>query len=401
MKALLIATTPPDGTSSCQTGSTNWTLRMCKVLHQEHEITLVTTQTAKEPWFLEASIPIIEHEPTPRNRFSRILSSIMHGIYPSIWTLYSQDTSRYLRNLTSEAFDVCWLLDDYAGLYLRDIPQYLPTVFVRHYLFGMQDSFKPGQGLVSFLQGLFHRHTAIAYERWTTKRANIVTFGTEESCKFLRSIYPSNRIEYLPTKPFKRPIPTNVKNVNSPKGPNNRLIAAYLGDMSFVRNADGVRWFLKDVLSVMPEVLRKKYHFQFIGLKPDPVPQLDSLPSGSSVEFLGFVPDLTACLHRAQVGFIPVFGGNGIRLKTLTLLGSALPTISTPDALEGLDLEDGENILKASSSNDFLRAFEKLLEPEFRKAISLNSLDSMDKFLGEDEDALKVLELSSSIVQSK
>ena len=151
----------------------------------------------------------------------------------------------------------------------------------------------------------------------------------------------------------------------------------------------------------MPEVLRKKYHFQFIGLKPDPVPQLDSLPSGSSVEFLGFVPDLTACLHRAQVGFIPVFGGNGIRLKTLTLLGTALPTISTPDALEGLDLEDGENILKASSSNDFLRAFEKLLEPELRKAISLNSLDSMDKFLGEDEDAFKVLELSSSIVQSK
>ena len=84
----------------------------------------------------------------------------------------------------------------------RDIPPYLPTVFVRHYLFGMQDSFKKGQGLVSFLQGLFHRHTAIAFERWTTKRANIVTFGTEESCKFLRSIYPSNRIEYLPTKPL-------------------------------------------------------------------------------------------------------------------------------------------------------------------------------------------------------
>ena len=57
--------------------------------------------------------------------------------------------------LQEKEFDVCWLLDDYAGIYLRDIPLHLPTVFTRHYLFSMQNNFVRGTGLRSWFKVVF------------------------------------------------------------------------------------------------------------------------------------------------------------------------------------------------------------------------------------------------------
>ena len=401
MKALLLATTAPDGSSHQQTGSTNWILRLCKTLYLNHKITLLTPPSAQDPWIEQENISLLELPLKKTSaRLPRIIASFFQGIYPSIWTLYSQATSQYLRKLQEKEFDVCWLLDDYAGIYLRDIPLHLPTVFTRHYLFSMQNNFVRGTGLRSWFKGRFHQHTAISFDRWTTGRADIVTLGTQESCSFLRDICPENRVEYLPTKPCNLPVPTNCHKIGSPRGPGGRLKAVFLADMSFIRNAEGANWFLKEVLPAMPEALLKQYHFQFIGRKPVTLPNLDNLPVDSSVEFVGFVNDLTACLHESQVAFIPVFGGNGIRLKTLTLLGTGLPTVSTPDALEGLDLTNGENVLKATSAKDFIRAFEILLDAEHRLTISRNCLHAMDKFLGEAEDADRVLELSRSITHA-
>ena len=398
MNALLLATTAPDGSSPQQTGSTNWSLRLCKVLQLGHEPTLVTTPPVQEPWIRQAAIPVLEHQPRQTGgRLRRVLTSLLQGVYPSIWTLHCPETSQYLRNLDPDAFDVCWLLDDYAGIYLRDIPQHLPTVLVRHYLFSMQNSFNPGNSPRSWIRGEYHRRTARAFDRWTTQRADIVTFGTQESCAFLRKTCPGNRVEYLPTKPSERPPPTTAEALGTATGPEGRLLAVYLADMTFVRNADGARWFLDEVLPAMPETLRRQYHFQFIGRKPDPAPNLGELPAGSSVEFAGFVDDLAASLHRAQVAFIPVFGGNGVRLKTLTLLGTGLPTVSTPDALEGLDLAVGDDVLEATSAKDFVQALEKLQDAALRQNLSRNCLKAMDLYLGEKEDAARVLELSRSI----
>ena len=179
------------------------------------------------------------------------------------------------------------------------------------------------------------------------------------------------------------------------------MLAVYLADMRFVRNADGARWFLEQVLPSMPERLRSSYHFRFLGRKPDPLPKLDDLPSGSSVEFAGFVDNLTKSLHEAQVAFIPVFGGNGVRIKTLTLLGTGLPTVSTPDALEGLEVSNGREVLEATSVDEFADAFEQLLDADLRQQLSQNSLQIMEKFLDEEEDAEKALAFSKMIANKK
>ena len=322
------------------------------------------------------------------------------GVYPSIWTLYSPRTAAYLQGLKAGEFDICWLLDDYAGIYLRDIPSHLPTVFVRHYLFSMQEDFIGGNnGWAGKLKAAYHRRTAWAFDKWTTHRARVVTLGTQESARFLAGQCPGNQIEYLPTKPASKPSPTYPENVAQPSGSDGRLVATYLADMSFIRNAEGARWFLAEVLPLIPEHVRRKYHFQFIGRKPDPLMPLEKLPDGSSVEFTGFVDDLTAALHSTQVAFIPIFGGNGIRLKTLSLLGTGLPTVSTTDALEGLDANDGVQALVADTSESFASAFGKLLEVQIRLDLHNGALHYMREFLGEEEDAGHLLNLGRQACQ--
>ena len=404
LKALLIATTPPDGSSSKQTGSTNWTLRLAKILAHRHEITLITTPPVRDSWLSEANVTILTHEISADIRvLPRLIYSLTQGIYPSIWSLYSKETTNYLRKLSKDEFDVCWILDDYGGIYLRDIPAHLPTVFVRHYLFSMQESFlNNGTSLKKRMRGWYHKTTAQAFDQWTTQKAEIVTLGTSDSCEFLRNRFKGSRVEYLPPKPCTPPDPTTPENIRNPTGPNKRLLAVYLGDMSFVRNAEGVAWFIEKVLPCMTEPLRKRYHFKFIGRKPESVPDKDHLPTGSSVEFAGFVDNLTASLHDAQVAFIPVFGGNGVRLKTLNILGAGLPTVSTPDALEGLnELQDGRDVLIAKEAKEFAKGLQYLSNMQVRLRISRDCLSVIGRFLDETNDAETLFLMSESIARSK
>jgi len=404
LKALLIATTPPDGSSSNQTGSTNWTLRLAKVLDHCHEITLITTPPVRDSWLCEANVKIQTHEISADiGALTRFIYSLTKGIYPSIWSLYSKKTKNYLRKLSEEEFDVCWILDDYGGIYLRDIPPHLPTIFVRHYLFSMQESFlKNGTSITNLIRGWHHKKTAQAFDQWTTKKAEIVTLGTLDSCEFLQNRVRDSRVEYLPPKPSTTLAPTTPENIKTPKGPNNRLLAVYLGDMSFVRNAEGVAWFIEKVLPCMAETLRKRYHFKFIGRKPDSMPNKDHLPTGSSLEFAGFVDNLATSLHNAQVAFIPVFGGNGVRLKTLNILGVGLPTVSTPDALEGLnELQDGRDVLIATGAKEFAQGLKALSNTQTRLHLSEGCLSVSRRFLNETNDAEKLFLMSKSIIRSK
>ncbi|MEH3054948.1 MAG: glycosyltransferase family 4 protein, partial [Patulibacter minatonensis] len=66
----------------------------------------------------------------------------------------------------------------------------------------------------------------------------------------------------------------------------------------------------------------------------------DELPG---IDVLGFVDDLDALLAESSAAVVPVWKGAGIKMKTLTLMGSGLPVASTTVGLEGIAAVDGEH----------------------------------------------------------
>ncbi len=87
------------------------------------------------------------------------------------------------------------------------------------------------------------------------------------------------------------------------------------------------------------------------------------------IEFSGFVPDMRDEIARAAVCVVPLRIGSGTRLKILEAAAMAKPVVSTHLGVEGLDFEDGEEILLADDPRDFARAVAALLADADRRRL--------------------------------
>ena len=82
----------------------------------------------------------------------------------------------------------------------------------------------------------------------------------------------------------------------------------------------------------------------------------------------GYVPDLDPFLASASVSIVPLRVGGGTRLKILNALAHGIPTVSTTIGAEGLDLEDGRDLLLADDPETFAHQVAVLLSDEDQRA---------------------------------
>jgi hypothetical protein len=400
MKALVISTASPDATSENQTGSTNWNLRLLRLLSRNHDITLLAPPPLTDPFFPKADLKKVECEPDDRSgKCSRFIKSLTWKIYPSMWHQRSSKILQFLSQETADAFDVCWLLDDYAGMYLRELPPELPVVFCRHFVLNMGLAEGDPRSSWALLRLAWHRWIAKSFDKWTTQRANITITGTNESQANIKALAPESIVEYFPTKPYKIPKMVSLDTIGK-CSENGRIQILYVGDMSFIRNEEGVRWFLTKVLAGLDERTLKRIHFRFIGRKPSKSVMTLPVPEHSSIVFRGFAKDLEHEIQNSQGAIIPVFGGNGVRIKTVNLIGAGLPTVSTSDGIEGLPVISQQDVIVANDSKEFGKGISRLLDVDCRQHLSKNCISTMSSFLSEKKDADRLYALSKMSVKS-
>src|SRR5207237_3843972 len=113
------------------------------------------------------------------------------------------------------------------------------------------------------------------------------------------------------------------------------------GSMDLEANIDGVEYFCKDI---WPRVLAQvpKARFHIVGR--DPHPRVTKLAS-DSVEVTGTVPSIVDHLRAAAVFVVPLRIGGGTRIKIYEAMAMGKATVSTTVGAEGLDEQDGRDIL--------------------------------------------------------
>jgi glycosyltransferase involved in cell wall biosynthesis len=79
------------------------------------------------------------------------------------------------------------------------------------------------------------------------------------------------------------------------------------------------------------------------------------------IDFVGEVTDVRPYLDRAAVVVVPLRIGGGSRLKILEALAAGKAVVSTSVGAEGLDLNPGQDVLIADSSQDFAHSVVDLL----------------------------------------
>ena len=188
--------------------------------------------------------------------------------------------------------------------------------------------------------GLQHRRMRRAEAALCARFDGVVAVSESDADEF-RAEYGLPRVESVPTG-----VNTDFFQITDPatREPGHLL---FLGAMDWMPNADGIRWFVKEVL---PLVRRDEPGVRLTIVGRDPIASVRELHAPEQgVVVTGTVSDVRPWLASAAVFVVPLRVGGGTRLKLYEGLATGIPTVSTTIGAEGLPLEDGVHLRIADS----------------------------------------------------
>jgi len=216
------------------------------------------------------------------------------------------------------------------------------------------------QSQSGFLRWLYGREsrTLLAFERRVAAEADASLFVSDAEAALFRRLAPESAsrvaavtngvdLEYFnPEANFASPFAADEEPL------------VFTGAMDYWANVDGVVWFARDVLPAI-RAARPNAVFWIVGAHPaQQVRALESLPG---VRITGQVDDVRPYIANADVVVAPLRLARGVQNKVLEAMAMARPVVATPDALEGLDVESGHEVIRAAGSAGFADATVLLL----------------------------------------
>jgi glycosyltransferase involved in cell wall biosynthesis len=149
---------------------------------------------------------------------------------------------------------------------------------------------------------------------------------------------------------------------HSPNAPDEKpRRIAFVGSMDYHANVDAVVSFASEI---WPRLSEQQPGFIFTIVGRDPDAEVRRLALIPGIEVTGTIDDVRPYYHEMLAAIIPLRVGGGSRLKILEAMAAGVPVVSTALGAEGLDVEDGVNILIAETAEEFCRAINDLNENE-------------------------------------
>lgn len=171
----------------------------------------------------------------------------------------------------------------------------------------------------------------------------------------------NGRAQQLTTRISSIPIAIDANKLQpTQRHPGSRNIMT-LGSLNYPPNADGIRWFMRDVFPLVqarvPDVT-----LTVIGKNPPADFLQMAEASQGAIDVTGYVDDLTPYMEAAALMVVPVRAGSGMRVRLLEAFARAMPTVTTTIGLEGIHATHDQEILVADTVETFADETVRLLE---------------------------------------
>ena len=193
------------------------------------------------------------------------------------------------------------------------------------------------------------------YEAKICRQFNFVVWVTAEDRQAVAALSEPPAIDQTSSAII--PICVDPTIVEPVMASHSRRRITFLGGLHWPPNAQGIVWFANEVFPQIRAVLPNTV-LTVIGKNPPA--GLD----GPAVEVTGYVPDLRTYLADTAVFLVPLHAGGGMRVKILDAWSWGLPIVSTAIGAEGIDIQDGENMLRADTPQAFAKAVIRVLEDQ-------------------------------------
>jgi len=145
----------------------------------------------------------------------------------------------------------------------------------------------------------------------------------------------------------------------------------FVGGYSHMPNIDAVEFFVK---KVFPEVKKYLPDVIFYIVGSNPPPKFKNLES-DSVKVVGYVKDLDSFMNNRKVSVAPLRYGAGIKGKIASAMAVGLPVVATSIAIEGMGLQQNENIFVADNPKDIAKSISDLYLKKYQwNKISRNGI---------------------------
>jgi polysaccharide biosynthesis protein PslH len=143
----------------------------------------------------------------------------------------------------------------------------------------------------------------------------------------------------------------------------------FVGAMDWAPNQDAASYFVSDIFPQVRQAIPDA-RFLIAGRTP-PAAFRERFAGIENVEFTGSVDDLRPILANAAVSVVPLRSGSGTRIKILEAAAMGKAIVSTSLGAEGLDYENGRELVIADDARTFASATIGLLrDSERRKSLA-------------------------------
>lgn len=328
------------------------TLETLKRLHQWHDVHYVGLNYPLHPEALaraheySSHVYPIEHR-VPAKFSPGFAAEIIKGLYSpwpvSISRYYSPQMVETVESLTRrEKFD-CIVCDFLSTS--QNMPDLSQAVLFQHNVEAViwkRHAERATNPVVRAYFGMQARKM-YDYERDVCRKSKSIIAVSDADATRMRNDYGAARVS---------PVPTGVDlEYFSPRPSECAADLVFVGSMDWLPNVEGVTWFAREILPRIRE-RRPETTLAVVGRKPGRE-VLDMAERDSRIKITGTVPDVRPYMWGAAISIVPLRIGGGTRLKIYEAMAAKIPVVSTTIGAEGLEYQNGENIVIADQPQDF------------------------------------------------
>jgi len=160
----------------------------------------------------------------------------------------------------------------------------------------------------------------------------------------------------------------------------------FLGAMDWMPNREGIEWFLDHFAAELTDGdLRARFY-----VAGNDIPErFDDYEVVGKIYIHGEVDDALEFVNTKAIMIVPLLSGGGMRVKIVEGMAMQKCIISTSLGAEGINYQQGENIIIANTPQEFYRAIKRCITDEnYCKRIGLNAR----KLVEEQHDTHKITE---------